>query len=199
MCALYWACHSTSLFDRIASNTCHRGGRALECGQEGACMKPCRLSPAPFQSACIWMILLCAVSVGARAQADTEAAIKSKIVALEQLWNQAYKAGDTKALDTILDSGVVLVNDDGSVQSKAEFLASVKEMVAQPSAQQQQVAPESLNVHVFGMAAIATGVMRVKGVEGGRPYTRRERFVDTWVYKGGSWVCVGTNATPVLH
>ena len=145
------------------------------------------------------MILLCAVSVGARAQADTEAAIKSKIVALEQLWNQAYKAGDTKALDTILDSGVVLVNDDGSVQSKAEFLASVKETVSQPSAQQQQVAPESLNVHVFGMAAIATGVMRVKGVEGGRPYTRRERFVDTWVYKGGSWVCVGTNATPVLH
>jgi ketosteroid isomerase-like protein len=132
------------------------------------------------------------------AQSDNAAA-KSKIAALEQLWNQAYKSGDTKALDAILDEGIVLVNDDGSVQSKAEFLADVKSAPTQPSAQQQQVAPESLNVRVYGSVAIATGVMRVKGVEGGKSYTRRERFVDTWLYKGGNWVCIGTNATPVLH
>ncbi len=116
-----------------------------------------------------------------------------------KLWNQAYKSGDTKALDSLLDNAIVLVNDDGSVQTKAQFLESVKESPAQPSSQQQQVAPESLNVHLFGTVAIATGVMRVKGVEGGKPYTRRERFVDTWIYKGGKWVCVGTDATPVLH
>jgi ketosteroid isomerase-like protein len=54
-------------------------------------------------------------------------------------------------------------------------------------------------VHLFGNVAIATGVMRVKGVEAGKPYIRRERFVDTWLQKKGTWVCVGTNATPVLH
>lgn len=129
---------------------------------------------------------------------DTDAT-KSKIVALEQLWNQAYKAGDTKALDSILDNGIILVNDDGSVQSKQEFLASVKEAQSQPASQQQQVAPESLTVHLFGTTAIATGVMRVKGTENGKPYTRRERFIDTWVYKAGNWVCIGTDATPVLH
>jgi hypothetical protein len=41
--------------------------------------------------------------------------------------------------------------------------------------------------------------MRVKGVEGGKAYTRHERFVDTWLLKHGNWVCVGTGATPVLH
>jgi ketosteroid isomerase-like protein len=143
-------------------------------------------------------LLFFAVLGTLRAQ-DSEAATKSKIVALEQLWNQAYKAGDTKALDTILDKEIVLVNDDGSVQDKAEFLASVKQSPSQPASQQQQVAPESLNVHLFGTTAIATGVMRVKGIENGKPYTRRERFVDTWVYKSGAWVCVGTDATPVLH
>jgi ketosteroid isomerase-like protein len=86
---------------------------------------------------------------------DTEAATKSKIIALEQLWNQAYKSGDTKALDSILDDGIVLVNDDGSVQTKAEFLASVKSSAPDPGAQQQQVAPESFNVHVSGNVAIA--------------------------------------------
>jgi len=87
---------------------------------------------------------------------DTEAATKSKIIALEQLWNQAYKSADTKALDSILDNGIVLVNDDGSVQTKTEFLASVKPATAQPAAQQQQVEPESMNVHVYGNVAIAT-------------------------------------------
>ena len=109
------------------------------------------------------------------------------------------KSADLKALDSILDDAILLVNDDGSVQTKSEFLASVKTTAAQPTAQQQQVSPESLNVHVHGNVAIATGVMRVKGVENGKSYTRRERFVDTWLLKGSKWVCIGTNATPVLH
>src|SRR5579863_3313858 len=90
------------------------------------------------------------------AQGDSDSATKSKIAALEQLWNQAYKSADTKALDSILDDAIVLVNDDGSVQTKAEFLASVKSSASQPTAQQQQVAPESLNVEVYGNVAIAT-------------------------------------------
>lgn len=145
------------------------------------------------------MILACATTVRTSAQSDAEAGTKSKIVALEQAWNQAYKSGDIKALDAILDDAIVLVNDDGSVQTKAEFLASVKSSAPQASAQQQQVAPEAFKVHVHGDVAIATGVMHVKGVEGGKSYSRRERFVDTWLLKNGTWVCIGTDATPVLH
>jgi ketosteroid isomerase-like protein len=145
-----------------------------------------------------WVIAAVVGAAIACAGQDADSA-KTKIAALEQLWNQAYKVGDTKALDSILDNAIVLVNDDGSVQTKTEFLASVKANPSQPASQQQQVSPESLKVHVFGTAAIATGVMRVKGIEAGKPYTRRERFVDTWIYKGGTWVCVGTDATPVLH
>lgn len=151
-----------------------------------------------MKRALIAMIIVCTTAVCPLAQTDAEST-KSKIVALEQSWNQAYKSGDTKALDAILDDAIVLVNDDGSVQSKEEFLASVKSSTPQPTAQQQQVAPESFSVHVFGNVAIATGVMRVKGIENGKPYSRRERFVDTWLQKNGNWVCVGTEATPVLH
>ena len=153
-----------------------------------------------MKRAVVVAIFICAAAVWFSAQNDADAAAaKSKVIALEQLWNQAYKSGDTKALDSILDDAIVLVNDDGSVQTKAEFLSSVKASASQSIAQQQQVAPESLNVHLYGTVAIATGVMKVKGVEGGKPYTRRERFVDTWLYKGGNWRCVGTDATPILH
>lgn len=151
-----------------------------------------------MKSCGIWVILLSLTGAASLAQ-TADQATKSKIAALEQLWNQAYKSADTKALDSILDDAIVLVNDDGSVQTKVEFLASVKSSASQLSAQQQQVAPESLNVEVYGNVAIATGVMRVKGVENGKSYTRRERFVDTWLLKRGNWVCIGTNATPVQH
>ncbi len=142
------------------------------------------------------MVSICATALLVAAQEEAEPAVRSKIIALEKAWNQAYKLGDKRALETLLDDQIVLINDDGTVQTKAEFLASVKKAAI---SQEQQVAPESMNVHVYGNTAIATGVFRAKGVERGKPYVRRERFVDTWVYKGGKWVCVATNATPVLR
>ena len=81
------------------------------------------------------------------------------------------------------------------MQSKADLLASVHAT----NSPEQQVAPESMHVHVFGTVAIASGVMRVKGVENGKSYTRREQFVDTWLFKAGKWVCIATDATPVVH
>jgi len=144
-------------------------------------------------TACL-LVLLGTTSLFVSAQ-ENDPAVQSKIIALEKAWNQAYKIGDTKALDALLDDAIVLVNDDGSVQSKKEFLASVHAT----NAQEQQVAPESMSVRVFGNTAIASGVLKVKGVENGKPYARREQFVDTWVNKGGKWVCVATDATPILH
>ena len=152
-----------------------------------------------MKSASLLTVLLCTTALFAPGQDASDSATKSKIAALEGAWNQAYKSGDAKALDVLLDNGIVLVNDDGSVQTKAEFLASVKPPGTQAGSQEQQVAPESMSVRVFGNTAIATGVFRAKGVEGRKSYVRRERFIDTWIYKDGHWACVATDATPILH
>ena len=151
-----------------------------------------------MKSAGLLLVLLYAVPLSVLAQDASDSATKSKIAALEGAWNQAYKSGDTKALDTLLDNAIVLVNDDGSMQTKKEFLATVKPSGSQGS-QEQQVAPESMSVHVFGNTAIATGVFRAKGMEGKKSYVRRERFIDTWIYKDGHWGCVATDATPIRH
>jgi ketosteroid isomerase-like protein len=89
----------------------------------------------------ILLVFLILTADRAVPQPDAEASAKSKVAALEQVWNQAYKSGDTTALAPILDDAIVLVNDDGSVQTKEEFLTSVKMLVSQPRSQQQQVAP----------------------------------------------------------
>ncbi len=139
------------------------------------------------------MVLLAAATLFG--QNESEAAAQAKVIALEKAWNQAYKLGDAKALSALLDNALVLVEDDGSLKSKAEFLASVKSTAGN----EEQVDPESISVRMFGQTAIAVGVLAAKGSRGGKPYVRRERFVDTWIYKGGNWVCIATNATPILH
>jgi ketosteroid isomerase-like protein len=141
-----------------------------------------------------FLALACALVVPAIAQ--DSGSVESKIIAMEKAWNQAYKFRDKKALGEILNDSIVLVNNDGSLATKNMFLASVD--TAKPS-DQQQAEPESIAVHVFGNVAIATGIFREKGVENGKAYLRRNRFVDTWVNTNGSWVCVAASATSVQH
>ena len=96
----------------------------------------------------------CMASFIAIGQDDSVSGVQSRIVALEKAWNQAYKMADRKALNALLDDQIVLVNDDGSMQNKAEFLASI----SPSNSQEQQVTPESITVHVYGNAATATGI-----------------------------------------
>jgi uncharacterized protein (TIGR02246 family) len=144
--------------------------------------------------ACAMATVLGLVAISGSAQ-DQDSAARDQVLALEKAWNQAYKAGDTKALASILDNSLVLVEDDGSLKTKSEFLASVKSS----NANEEQVAPESLTVRVFGNTAIAIGVIAVKETKGGKTVTHRERFIDTWINREGKWVCIATNATPMLH
>jgi ketosteroid isomerase-like protein len=145
-----------------------------------------------------FLLLICVLAASVSAQDHGNSAVDSRIIAMEKAWNQAYKLRDKKALNDILDDAIVLVNDDGSVLSKGAFLASIGTAAA---SDEQQVSPESITVHVVGNGnvAIATGVFQTKGVENGKPYTRRDRFVDTWVNKDGRWTCVSASATSVAR
>ena len=66
--------------------------------------------------------LVSAAAVLVPAQEDPDRVVQSKIVALEKAWNQAYKLGDKRALDRILNDQIVLISDDGTQQTKAGFL-----------------------------------------------------------------------------
>ena len=144
------------------------------------------------RSALLLLFLILAVALFAQESGS----VQTKIIAMEKAWNQAFKFRDKKALGDILHDSIVLVNDDGSLETKTGFLKLVE---SAKQSEDQQAEPESINVHVFGDVAIATGVFKEKGVENGKAYTRRNRFVDTWVSKEGNWVCVAASATPMTH
>lgn len=120
---------------------------------------------------------------------DSDAA--SKVLALERLWAQGAHLRDAKALDSIFDEGLVNVDIDGRLMSKAQTLADT--LTTGPV----EVVVESTGARVHGDVIVVTGVLRIKGVDHGKPYLRRGRFADTWLNKNAHWVCIGSETTPM--
>lgn len=133
-------------------------------------------------------LLAAAAAISVWGQSSSDEA--GRIQALELAWNHALEAKDAAAMDMLLANTMVSVDIDGSVVNKKEFLASVKAPEYQPS----QAVTEQSNVQMYGDAAVVVGIFRIKGVEKGKPYVHRERFVDTWVKINGTWQCVATTS-----
>jgi ketosteroid isomerase-like protein len=133
--------------------------------------------------------------VAAHPQPDDELGARTKIMALENIWNNAEKAGDAAALNLMLDDAMVYIDEDGSLLTKMQFLEQVK----QTGPQLQSLVTDAMSVNVYGETALVAGTYRVTGVARGKAFRREGRFVDTWVLKNGAWLCVAAQATPVLH
>ena len=132
-------------------------------------------------------LLFCA-SVAAQSSQSDEGA---HVLALDNSWNRALETNDTKALDLLLADTFISIDIDGSIQTKAEFLASLRVPGYQgPS----QSVTENSKVDVYGDSAVVYGVFRTRSVEKGKTLVRRERYVDTWVNLNHTWKCVSSVA-----
>lgn len=143
----------------------------------------------------VFCCAFCSLPPFVKAQSASEETAITTVLALEHAWNQAEERKDTRALDEIFDNALVYVDYDGSFHTKAEFLARVKSSASQP----EQEVTGSMTGRLFGNTVVITGLYVAKGVDNGKPYLRRGRFVDTWIYKDGRWLCVASQATPILH
>lgn len=120
--------------------------------------------------------------------------VEEKFRALESARFAAVERGDTAALDAMFDNALVVVEPDGSQLTKAEYLAGLHAA----DSTVLQVKAESITVHAFGDIALTAGIYREKGVRDGRPYALRCRFINTWAFKRGKWVCVAATASGPL-
>jgi ketosteroid isomerase-like protein len=145
-------------------------------------------------SSAMVILMLAALLVGEESTSlaqnvDSDAA--SKVLALERLWGQASQLRDIKALDSIFDDGMVNLDIDGRLMTKAQTLADT--LTTGPV----EIVVESTGARVHGNVVIVTGMLRLKGVDHGKAYLRRGRFVDTWLYNNAHWVCIGSETTPM--
>ncbi len=137
-------------------------------------------------------MLVCALSLCAPAQEDSDGGPAAVIRTLEHQWADGQSRNDNGVLDLIFDNSLVYV-EYGKLVSKGEYLLRVKGAGSQIS----QIALEPMTVRTFGSTAIVVGTYREREVKGSKSGVKRWRFVDTWVYKKGGWVLVAAAAAPV--
>jgi ketosteroid isomerase-like protein len=113
----------------------------------------------------------------------------SKIIAMENLWNQMQLNHDATAMEKMIDDDFVLTDYDGALLDKKQFLDSIKDM----SIKLAQEMSEGMKLHQHGNTVVITGATREKGTQNGKPFAHNGRFTDTWIKKDGRWLCVASH------
>src|SRR5258705_13987883 len=104
-------------------------------------------------------LIVCAVAFGWIALAQERPQYsedEGKILALENLWNRAEQAKDIRALAHIFAPSMVYVDYDGSLRTRDQFLAYVKNDTSSP----EQLVSEDLSIHSYGELAVVNGIFR---------------------------------------
>jgi len=137
-------------------------------------------------------LLLLALLVTAAAQDKAKnSADKSMVLALENAWNQAELHHDAGAADAILEETFISVNHHGHLQTKAQYMADLKDTSFHP----EQISNTDTSIYMYGNTAIVTSAYRTRGTDSGKPFVHHGRFTDTWVNLNGKWKCVANQET----
>jgi len=129
------------------------------------------------------LLLWISLSIAASAQDS------SRVIAMENAWNQAELKNDASAVQLLLSEDFVMTTAEGDLYNKAEIVASIRDKSYQPDALQSS----NMVVHAHGATAVVTGVYYEKGTDKGKPWERRGRFTDTWMYLDNRWQCVASH------
>ena len=136
---------------------------------------------------CVLFLISWLVGAGSASKdTDPEA---SKLIALENAWNQAQLHHDDKALNDLVPDTFVYTDYDGTVMNKAQFLADIKD----PSYRATLIQNEDMKVYPYPNAAIVTGTYHTKGTYKRKPFEHWGRFTDTWLYRNNTWQCVASH------
>ncbi len=122
----------------------------------------------------------------AQGPASTDA---SKLIALENAWNQAQLHHDPKALNNLVSEEFVYTDYDGTVMNKAQFLADMKDKDYRATL----IANDEARVISYPNVAIVVGTYHTKGTYKRQPIEHYGRFTDTWLYLNNKWQCVASH------
>jgi hypothetical protein len=106
-------------------------------------------------------------------------------------YDQAQIRSDRAELTRLLADDYLLQNSSGQVQDKASFIADS----TAPGFHIEPFVVEEPVEKLLGDTALLGGVSTLKGVDGGKPFSARLRFVDVWAKRDGQWRVVFSQAT----
>src|SRR4051812_1274387 len=103
--------------------------------------------------------IVCAAAMAVAAAASIAAVpapspVEVDIRAMERLWNEARAKADVAALDRMLAPDWTVTHGDGTINTKAEYLADLKSGARAFSG---AVKEDDVTVRVYGDTAVASG------------------------------------------
>jgi ketosteroid isomerase-like protein len=132
----------------------------------------------------------CMAVLAAAQESDRDAGIATTIRTLETSRFDAQQKKDVGALNSIFGDALMLVDENGTLWTKADFLANSRSS----NIVLLRIVPESLTVRVNGDVAIVIGIYKEKELKAARPHAQRCRFIDTWAFEDGKWLCIASAA-----
>jgi ketosteroid isomerase-like protein len=138
-----------------------------------------------------WGVLVGALMLSAAGpvQCQGSAAQKSKLIALEDAWNQAQLHRDGSALQGLVSDDYIYTDTDGSLSNKAKFISDIKD----PAMQMTLLTNDNMEVFLYPGVAIVIGEYHAKGKYQGKAFDHYGRFTDTWIRTKDEWQCVATH------
>ena len=114
------------------------------------------------------------------------------IRAMEKLWNESRVRADVGALGALLDDGWTVTHGDGTINTKAEYLADLKSGARKFFGDVKQ---DDFTVRIYGDTAVAAGVSDSKVEYKGKPSGGALRFTRVYVNRDGRWQMITSHAT----
>ncbi len=118
--------------------------------------------------------------------------VEPEIRALEKLWNESRVRADVVALDALLADGWTVTHGDGTINTKAEYLADLKSGARKFFGDVKQ---DDFTVRMYGDTAVAAGVSDSKVEYKGKPSGGALRFTRVYVKRDGRWQMIASHAT----
>jgi hypothetical protein len=137
----------------------------------------------------IWVVLLAVCFAVGQGAPEDPGATRTRLIALENAWNQAQLRGDSKALETLVTDTFVYTDYDGTVYNKAKFLEDNRD----PAYRMTVVTNDTVAVFLYRGAAVIIGAYHAKGSYKGKPFNHYGKFTDTWVFEKEQWRCAATH------
>jgi ketosteroid isomerase-like protein len=117
---------------------------------------------------------------------------EEEVRAMEKLWNESRVRADVAALDRLLDAGWTVTHGDGTINTKAEYLADLKSGARKFFADVKQ---DDFTVRIYGDTAVAAGLSDSKVEYKGKPSGGALRFTRVYVKRDGRWIMIVSHAT----
>ena len=144
-----------------------------------------------MKTAILVTLLVLAARVPSISQPPVRHGDEGQILALENAWNQAEIQHDPGAVGQILTDDFVITEPDGTLQSKKDHMAFMKDK----SYHYDLLVSEDFRIKVYGTVGVVTGTYHEKGKYKGKIFDRRGRFTDTWIKLNGTWHCVTSHGS----